>query len=78
VPLLCRFVKRRTGLASNKKTSGSRRVPNARCSMGQVNEMAISVTIGGPKIEGLELMSPVVPEFDAAVHSSLEGTLANP
>ena len=35
--------------------------------------MAISVTIGGPKIEGLELMSPVVPEFDTTVRSLFRG-----
>jgi|HubBroStandDraft_1064217.scaffolds.fasta_scaffold33442_2 hypothetical protein len=47
--------------------------PNARCSAVQINEMAISVAIGGPKIEGLERMSPAVPEFDAAVHSLFKG-----
>jgi hypothetical protein len=35
--------------------------------------MAISVTIGGPEIHCLELMSPAVPEFDAAVHSLFRG-----
>jgi len=35
--------------------------------------MAISVTIGGPKIEGLELMAPAVPEFDAAIRSLFSG-----
>jgi hypothetical protein len=35
--------------------------------------MAVSVTIGGPKIEGLELMSPAVPEFDAAVRALFRG-----
>jgi len=35
--------------------------------------MAISVTIGGPKIEGIELSSPTAPEFDAAVRSLFRG-----
>ena len=35
--------------------------------------MAISVTIGGPNIDGLELMSPSVPEFDTAVRSLFRG-----
>lgn len=35
--------------------------------------MAISVSIGGPKIDGLELMSPAVPEFDTAVRSLFRG-----
>jgi hypothetical protein len=35
--------------------------------------MPISVTVGGPKIEGLELMSPAAPEFDAAVRSLFTG-----
>jgi hypothetical protein len=38
-----------------------------------MNWMAISVTIGAPKIEGLELMSPAAPDFDAAVHSLFRG-----
>lgn len=45
----------------------------ARCFAVQINQMPISVTIGGPKIEGLELMSPTVPQFDAAVHSLFRG-----
>jgi hypothetical protein len=47
--------------------------PTARCAAVQINQMAISVTIGGPKIEGLELVSPAVPEFDAAVRSLFRG-----
>jgi hypothetical protein len=35
--------------------------------------MVTSVTIGGPKIEGLELMSPTIPEFDAEVRSLFKG-----
>ena len=35
--------------------------------------MAISITIGGPKIEGLELLSPAAAEFDQTVRSLFRG-----
>ena len=65
--------KKREELRRNKKTSGAPRVPTVRRSAVQIKQMPISVTVGGPKIEGLELMSPAAPEFDAAVRSLFTG-----
>jgi hypothetical protein len=39
-----------------------------------LNQMVIPITIGGPKIEGLELMAPTLPEFDATVRSLFRGS----
>jgi hypothetical protein len=43
------------------------------CDCGKINQMAISVTIGGSKIECLELISPTDPAFDAAARSLFRG-----
>jgi hypothetical protein len=39
----------------------------------KINQMAISVTIAGPKLGGLELMSPTDPAFDAAARPLFRG-----
>jgi hypothetical protein len=65
--------KNREELRRNKKTSGAPHVPTVRRSAVQIKQMPISVTVDGPKIEGLELMSPAAPEFDAAARSLFTG-----
>jgi hypothetical protein len=60
--------------ATTRKTSGAPRVPTVRRSAVQIKQMPISVTISGPKIAGLELMSPAAPEFYAAVRSLFTGS----
>ena len=55
------------------ETLGAHGMATARRSAVQINQMALSVTIAGPKVERLDLMSPAVPEFDEAVHSLFRG-----
>lgn len=50
----------------------SPRADEARSVRYKFNSMAISVNIGVPKIEALELMSTPEPQFDAAVRPALQ------
>jgi tetratricopeptide (TPR) repeat protein len=56
-----------------KKGVTEKLVETSSCECDKISQIPICVTIGGPKIEGLELMLPTDLEFDAAARSLFKG-----